>query len=68
MGKLPRRRHGKNSYTIHWRTSMIYIASDHGGYKLKETIKAHLPKSFEDVGPDTDASCDYPLFAQKACE
>ncbi len=48
----------------------IAIASDHGGYGLKETLKQHLEEkgiSFTDCGTDSEASCDYPDFAEKAC-
>ena len=42
---------------------MIAIGSDHGGYRLKEEIKAHLTKrglEFEDFGCFSEESCDYP--------
>lgn len=48
----------------------IAIASDHGGYGLKETLKQHLDArgiSYTDCGTDSEASCDYPDFAEKAC-
>lgn len=49
---------------------MIYLASDHGGYELKEFIKNNylLPNNieFEDCGCDSDDSCDYPDFAHIA--
>ncbi len=51
---------------------MIYIASDHGGFKLKEKIKGHLSKSklsFVDLGPHSfDPDDDYPDFAKKVAE
>ena len=50
---------------------MIAIASDHGGYALKEHIKAYLAAkgvTCEDVGTDSTASCDYPIFAKAAAE
>ncbi|PIU22378.1 MAG: ribose 5-phosphate isomerase B [Candidatus Diapherotrites archaeon CG08_land_8_20_14_0_20_30_16] len=46
----------------------IYIASDHGGFKLKEKIKNHLvKKGFEikDFGTHSEDSVDYPIFAKK---
>ena len=50
---------------------MIAIASDHGGYNLKEHIKAYLTaqgKSVKDFGTDSLASCDYPVFGRAAAE
>ena len=46
----------------------IAIGSDHGGYKLKEGVKAYLAeKGFDvvDVGTYSTASCHYPEFASK---
>ncbi|MBQ2720925.1 MAG: ribose 5-phosphate isomerase B [Clostridia bacterium] len=50
---------------------MIAIASDHAGFALKEKIKKHLEElKFEicDFGTENEESCDYPVFAKKACE
>lgn len=50
---------------------MIAIASDHGGFMLKEHIKAYLQsqgKQISDFGCDTPKSCDYPTFAQAAAK
>ena len=50
---------------------MIAIASDHAGLNLKEKIKQHLEDlKFEvkDFGTYDTGSCDYPVFAKKACE
>lgn len=51
---------------------MLYIGSDHGGYKLKEDLKKLLQKrkvKFADVGPlklnDQD---DYPPYAKKVAQ
>ena len=44
------------------------IASDHAGYRLKETIKNYLVDkkiSVYDVGPYTEVSVDYPDYAKK---
>ena len=43
----------------------IAIASDHGGFGLKAAITKALAgeMSFDDFGPATDASCDYPDYA-----
>ena len=46
---------------------MISIASDHGGYRLKEHIKAYLTAkglSVLDCGCDSEESCDYPVFGK----
>ena len=48
---------------------MIAIASDHGGYRLKEHIKAYLAAkgiTCEDFGTDSADSCDYPVFGEAA--
>ncbi len=51
----------------------IYIASDHGGFKLKSKIldsyfkdKPHL--NITDLGSHSDDSVDYPFFAKKLCK
>jgi ribose 5-phosphate isomerase B len=44
----------------------IVIGSDHGGFGLKEKIKAYLEKSgyrAKDVGTYSEESCDYPDYA-----
>src|SRR5579859_681777 len=49
----------------------IVLASDHGGYTLKEAIKRHLlSRSFmvSDVGTHSTEACDYPVFARAAAE
>ena len=49
---------------------MIAIGSDHGGFALKEEIKKHLAERgipFTDFGTDSEASCDYPVYAEKVC-
>ena len=48
---------------------MIAIASDHGGFRLKKAIMAHLDKrglAYKDFGTYTEESCDYPEFAKAA--
>lgn len=50
---------------------MIAIGSDHAGFLLKEKIKKHLSENgyeYNDLGTDSEASCDYPVFAKKVCE
>ena len=50
---------------------MIAIASDHGGYALKESVKKHLTErgiEFKDFGTNGLESCDYPDFGRPAAE
>ena len=50
---------------------MIAIASDHGGYDLKERVKKYLEENnipFQDFGCDSKASCDYPVFGHAAAK
>ena len=50
---------------------MIPIASDHGGYRLKEHLKTYLASkgiSCQDFGTDSTDSCDYPVFGKAAAE
>ncbi len=49
----------------------ISIASDHGGYDLKEKIAEHLKSLGHEVinqGPFDKSSVDYPLFARKTAD
>ena len=49
----------------------IVLGADHGGFELKNTIKAHLEaRGFGviDVGTNNADSCDYPIFASLACQ
>ena len=46
----------------------LCIASDHAGYRLKEDVKNYLISknvSIIDLGPFSDSSVDYPIFAKK---
>ena len=48
----------------------IALASDHAGFELKEKIKKYLIENgyaVSDFGTDSNASCDYPEFANKLC-
>jgi len=51
---------------------MIYIASDHAGFRLKEEIKSYLDEleiEYQDLGPEKfDPDDDYPDFAFKVAE
>lgn len=49
----------------------VVLASDHGGFPLKEAIKRYLVKRaivHIDVGTHSTEACDYPVFAQAASE
>ncbi|MDD4366559.1 MAG: ribose 5-phosphate isomerase B [Eubacteriales bacterium] len=54
----------------------IAIAADHGGYELKEKIKEYLESIYAndkdveilDIGTDSDASVDYPMYGKKCAE
>ena len=45
----------------------IFIASDHAGYNLKNSVILNLSKtqSITDLGPSSNDSVDYPDFAKK---
>lgn len=48
----------------------IVIASDHAGFDLKNTLIGLLKNDgyeIEDCGTNSKDSCDYPVFAEKAC-
>jgi len=49
----------------------IVLASDHGGYQLKEAVKAALAADgheVSDLGTDSGESVDYPVYGQRAGE
>ncbi len=49
----------------------IALASDHAGYAEKERLKtllADLGVEFEDLGPQSEQSVDYPDYARKVAE
>ena len=53
------------------RTMIIALASDHGGYALKEQVKKHLKEKDKnlklvDLGTNSEESVDYPVYG-KAC-
>jgi ribose 5-phosphate isomerase B len=46
--------------------AVIAIGSDHGGFRLKETLKQYVVElgySVADVGTSSEEACDYPDFA-----
>lgn len=50
---------------------MIAIASDHGGYDLKERVKKYLEErglEYKDFGCTDKSSCDYPDFVKPAAK
>lgn len=50
---------------------MIAIGCDHGGFDLKEKVKAHLEKqgiSCKDMGCNSKDSCDYPIYGRSVAE
>ena len=47
--------------------STVLIGSDHGGFKLKNTLIAYLKKQgyeVQDFGCFSEESCDYPIIAK----
>ena len=49
----------------------IALAADHGGFELKEAVKAHLEEKgieYIDFGTHSTASVDYPDMALPACD
>ena len=47
---------------------MLAIASDHGGFALKQEIMAHLQETgvaYADLGTYSEESVDYPVYAHK---
>ena len=50
---------------------MIALASDHGGFELKESVKKHLDErkiEYKDFGTYDLNSCDYPDFGAAAAK
>ncbi|MCR5814138.1 MAG: ribose 5-phosphate isomerase B [Desulfovibrio sp.] len=53
----------------------LHIACDHAGFELKEAVKSKLHEELTalgltivDHGTNSSESCDYPLFANAACQ
>jgi ribose 5-phosphate isomerase B len=47
-------------------STVVALGSDHGGYRLKETLKQYIGElgySVADVGTTSEEACDYPDFA-----
>ena len=50
---------------------MIALGSDHGGFDLKQRVKAYLDQKnipYKDYGCPSKESFDYPIFAKAAAE
>jgi deoxyribose-phosphate aldolase len=50
---------------------VVAVASDHGGFALKEAIARHLAGqgiAVRDLGTHSTEACDYPVFARAAAE
>lgn len=49
----------------------LALGADHGGYELKEAIKAHLDElgiPYQDFGTHSPERCDYPDIARVTCQ
>lgn len=46
---------------------MIYIGADHAGFELKQKVIDKFTGRFVNLGTDSTASCDYPIFAKNVC-
>lgn len=50
--------------------TLVHLASDHAGYALKDLLARELAGQgyqVRDHGTDSEASCDYPVFAHRLC-
>ena len=50
---------------------MIALGSDHGGYSLKQEVKAYLEGKgipYKDYGCLDESPCDYPVYAQAVAQ
>ena len=50
---------------------MIYLASDHAGYPLKQHIAAYLSakgQAYTDLGTNSTEPCNYTVFGRKTAE
>lgn len=63
--------HSSNQYSMYMNPpERIVLATDHGGYTLKETLKEYLQSKgidVVDVGTFSDESIDYPAIIRKGC-
>ena len=50
---------------------MVALGSDHGGFELKEMVKAYLDSEdilYKDYGCESKERCDYPVYGKAAAE
>ncbi|MCR5224984.1 MAG: ribose 5-phosphate isomerase B [Alphaproteobacteria bacterium] len=47
---------------------LIFIASDHAGFELKQYLIETLNEDIRDLGTYSAESCDYPMYANKLTE
>ena len=47
---------------------LIFIASDHAGFELKQYLIETLKEGIRDLGTYSTESCDYPIYAHKLTE
>ncbi len=47
---------------------LIFIASDHAGFELKQYLIETLKEDIRDLGTYSAESCDYPVYAHKLTE
>lgn len=47
---------------------LIFIASDHAGFELKQYLIETLKEDIRDLGTYSTESCDYPVYAHKLTE
>ncbi|MDB6055473.1 MAG: glycine hydroxymethyltransferase [Verrucomicrobiales bacterium] len=62
--------HSEHEHEVSAKT-IVAIGSDHGGFELKQTLKAHLQAmglNLKDMGANSTDSCDYPDYAQLVAE
>ena len=70
-GRCPEQRYGKRKGLKFLMAKPIALAADHGGFELKEAVKAHLDElglEYIDFGTHSTASVDYPDMALPACD
>ena len=70
-GRCPEQRYGKWKGLKFLMAKPIALAADHGGFELKEAVKAHLDElglEYIDFGTHSTASVDYPDMALPACD